>query len=293
MLKSYVFIVLASVLFGLIGVLVKLIGASVPAMTLNFFRIFIGFLFLLAVVPVLDRTAFQVTRGELKEYALVGFCYAVSFSSFVTAMYYIPIQNAILIVALAPFIILAIASVILREPVTKTKIITAFIAFVGLLIMNPFQAGFHVWGTVLSIISVFFYAFMVIGMRKASKVHGIRDVLWFFFFASLLLLPFPFIYGLGDIQPVIHYVLSLGIFATGLAYLFFNLALRNLEAGTSSIIVDLITPLVAIVLAVVIVQEELNPQIILGGSLLILAGIYLEYHDLNLRRSLQEEEIDD
>lgn len=289
MLRSYLYIILSAILFGFIGVLVKLIGGNVPAMTLNFFRIFIGFLFLLVVVPLLDPSVFRVPKNELKEYAIVGLCYAVSFSCFVTSMYYIPIQNAILITALAPFIILALASFFLREQLTRTKIITAVIAFVGLVIMNPFQADYHFYGTLLSVVSAFFYSLMVVGMRRESKVHGIRDVLWFFFFATLLLLPFPFVYGLGDIQPVIFYVLVLGLFSTGLAYLFFNLALKRLEAGTSSIIVNVITPLIAIGLAVLVVQEELNFQIILGGSLLILAGVYLEMHDLQLRKSLQRQ----
>jgi len=156
--------------------------------------------------------------------------------------------------------------------------------------MNPFQADFHVLGTGLAFLSSLFYALTVIGMKKESKQQGVKDVLWFFFFATRLLTPFPFVYGMGELWSVLPIVLVLGVFATGFSYLLFNLALKNIEAGTSSIIINLITPLVAILLAVWIVQEEVNAQMIVGGVVLVFSGVYLEMHDLKLQKSLAEYE---
>jgi len=90
-------------------------------------------------------------------------------------------------------------------------------------------------------------------------------------------LPFPFIFGFGNLSAW-PFVLVLGLVSTGMAYLFFNLGLEKVEAGFASIIMIIVHPLVAILLAVVIISEELNLRIILGGVLLLLAGIYLEWH---------------
>ena len=115
-------------------------------------------------------------------------------------------------------------------------------------------------------------------MRRERKKHGVGDVLWFIFFASIFLLPFPFVYGLGEITTIIPYLLLLGIVSTGMAYLFYNLALEKLEAEVSSIIVILVNPLIAITLAYFILGEMLSIRMIVGGVILLTSSLYLAMH---------------
>jgi len=82
---------------------------------------------------------------------------------------------------------------------------------------------------------------------------------------------------------VLGYVILLGVISTGLAYLLYNLALEKLEAEICSLIVLIITPLMSILLAVAIIDEELSNHVLMGGFILILAGVYLETHNKKLK----------
>jgi drug/metabolite transporter (DMT)-like permease len=285
-MKAYLYAVIAAVLSGTIGVLVKLIdaGSDVHFMTLNFYRIFFGFLFLLAVVPLIDKKVFRVSMDTVKEYFMVGLFLTIALSLYVTANYFAPVNNVSIVATSAPFFILFLAYFMLGEKITTTKIVTLLIAVVGIAIINPFKFEGYVFGNSLALIGSLFYAMLVIGERKEDKKHGFGAVLWFFMFASILLLPFPFIFGFGDLYGVWHLILLLGLFSTGMAYLFYNLALQSLEAEIESIVRTLITPLVSIFLAVIVIGEGLTTRIMIGGGMLILAGIYLETHSKRLKR---------
>ncbi len=283
LVRSYLFLLLSCGLLGTIGVLVKLIGSSIPIMTLVFYRVLLAFLFLLAVVPFIDKNTFKISKKDLRDYFFIGLLFAVSFSFFVSAFFLAPIQNVALINAVYPFFVLIFAYFLLKERITLTKIITLVIAFIGMAIINPFNAGDHALGNFLSLMAALVYAFLLTLLRREDKTHSIGDVLWFFFFALVLLLPFPFIYGFGNVSSVIVYVLLIGFFSTGLAFLLLNLALERIEAEIVSITGIIVSPIVAIALGVLIIGEPLDAGVLEGGSLLILAGLYLETHSRKLK----------
>jgi drug/metabolite transporter (DMT)-like permease len=270
--------ILASLCIGTIGVLVKLIGPDIPIMTINFFRIFIGLIFLLITVPFIDKTWYKVKKKDLPEYIFIGFLFAASLSIYNTAMTLAPIQNVVLLNAIYPFIVFVSACAILKEKITKTKLFTLGIAIIGIAIMNPFQTGNYLIGNILALISALFYGLQITFMRKSEKSHTIGSVVWFLIFASIFLLPFPFIYGLGTFSISWLYLLVLGIISTGFAYLVYNLALKKIEAETAATTAIILATITAITLAVIIIKETLDIKTILGGSLLIVAAIYLLTH---------------
>lgn len=271
--------ILAAFCLATIGVLVKLIGNNVPVMSLNFLRIFIGFIALIIIVPFIDRKWYKITKKDAKEFFLIGVVYAIALSLYTAANIFAPIQNAVLINYSYPFFVLLFGYFLLKEKVTRTKIITLIIAFIGLAIINPFQFGENNFGNILALGGAFFYGLLIVEMRKEDKNHGIGDVIWFLMFASLIMLPFPIMQGFGNISQVWVYVILLGFVSTGLAYVFYNLALQKIEAEMGSIIAIIITPLASILLAVMVIGEQLNLRTIIGGGLLILSGLYLETHN--------------
>jgi drug/metabolite transporter (DMT)-like permease len=276
---NYIYMILAALCLATIGVLVKKIGSAIPVMSLNFLRLFIGFITLLIIVPFIDKKWYKITGKDAREFFLIGVVYAISLSLYTAANIFAPVQNAVLINYSYPFFVLLFGYFILKEKVTRTKIITLLIAFVGLAIINPFEFGKNNLGNLLALAGAFFYGLMIVEMRKEDESHGIGDVVWFLFFASLVTLPFPLMNGLGNISSVWIYVVLLGAVSTGLAYILYNLALEKIEAEIGSIIATIITPLVSIILAIVLIGEQIHLRTIIGGALLILSGIYLETHN--------------
>ena len=204
---------------------------------------------------------------------------AIVITLFTLANIFAPIQNVFLLSGFAPFFTLILAYFLLKEKITKTKIITLFIAIFGLLLINPFHVDTYSLGNSLSLLTAFITAVLISLMRKSDKKHSIGSVFWFFFFALIILLPLPFIFGFGNISnKTLVYLLLLGIIGTAFQFLFQNLALEKLEAEIVSIINMISSPFMAISLAFFIINETLNIRTIFGGLILIIAGIYLETH---------------
>ncbi len=292
-MKRYLLMGLSSLCFAPVAIVVKLIGESVPVMSVVFLRFFLGFLVLAAITPLLDRQAFRPAKKDLGGYFLIGFFMAVSVSFFVSASLFAPVQNVVLINKISPFFVLIFASFFLHERVTKKKLVALAIAFLGLAIINPFSPGPHELGNLLAFGSAVTAGAMWAGMRKENTEHGIGDVMWFFLFGSLLLFPFPIVFGLGSAMEFLPHLLFLGIISSGFAYLFMNLALEELEAEEASIISMILTPVAALELAVLSLGETLLPQTLLGGFILLGAGVYLELrrkHFKAMKKKMQNAE---
>jgi len=282
--RSYLYLILSAVLLGAIGIFVKLIGTDIPFMTLMFYRMFFGFILVLVVVPFMDKNWYKVNKTDLGHYLIVSVLMTITFSLFVVANLFASVQNVVLITNFAPFVVLILAYFFLKEKITKTKIITLIIAIIGIIILNPFKLDDNFFGNILALIQTLFYAVLVVFMRKENQEHEIGSVIWFLFFASLMLLPFPFIYGLGNLSgKIIWYVFGLGILSTGVSYLFQNLALQKVGAEISSIIIMIIMPLSAIFLAFFVLHEGLDYRVLLGGLILIISGVYLQAHNKKIK----------
>ncbi len=249
---------------------------------------FLAFLFLLPILLLIDKTTLKPKKRDLKQYLLIGFLMAIATSLYNTANVFAPIQNVVIINYSYPFFVMIFARFILKEHITKTKLISAFIAIIGLIIVNPFDLEANMLGNILALIGAVAYAFFITKMRQIGKNHSIWSVLWYFLFASIILSPAIFIWGLGDILAVWPYVLGLCVISTGVVYLFFNFALEKLEAEVASIIAMSTTPVIAIILAITILNEPLNTRVIIWGTILVFAWIYLETHIKKYKKKQQK-----
>jgi len=277
MIKNYLYLIISFVLLSSLGLLVKIIGDSIPFMTLNFYRILFAFLFLLIIVPFLDKTTFKLKLKDIPMYVLIGLLFALGTSLNNVAYLHAPISNVALITSLYPFFVLIFAYFLLREKITTTKIITLVIAIAGLVIINPLQMGDGFLGNILALIVAAVDGILITLMRKEDKTHSIGDVFWFVLFALIFLLPFPIVNGFA-INSISWTLVALGIISTGVVYLFMNLGYEKIEAEIGSSIQLVITPLIAIILAIIFLNETISLKIIIGGLLLIISGIYLQFH---------------
>ncbi len=278
-MNSYLKVLIAALILASIGILTKLIGSDIHPLVIGFYRAFFATITLAILCPIIDKTTFKPKKKDLKMYIFIGFMFALTMS--LTSLAYIntPIQNITLITSTAPFFVLLFAYFLLRERITKTKIITLIIAIIGLIIINPIKAEGSIWN-ILAIIIAAVDGFLVVMMRKEDKSHPIGDVFWFFTFASIFLLPFAIIFGPGKIS---IYAILIGLVTTGVGYFFYNLGLEKIEAEIGSIIMTITIPVVSIIFAVTIINEKLVPTTLIGGAILIAAGVYLETHNKTLK----------
>lgn len=268
-------VVMTVLCYAFIPVSVKLIGDSMHFMTINFFRVFVAFLFLALVISFFDKKTFVGVKKNLKHYVFIGFLMAINFSVYNTAFLYAPVSNVTLIVSSYVLFSVFLARIYLKEDFSRKNWYILGVGFLGLVIMHPIESTYLV-GNILSLLGAVFYAIFIVALRYEQKTHSVGATFWYMLFASLFLLPFALYFGFENTMSNIPWLLLLGIVATGIAYLFLDWGLQKVSADMASLMIMILTPLFSIIAAVIIFKEKLMPNVITGGLVLLAAGILLE-----------------
>lgn len=265
----------AAFCYALIGIFIKRIGGEVPIMVVSFFRMFIGGLFLFLIMPCIDCTVFSRKTADIKDNILIGLLLAIATSAFNAAFLYASISRVNLIESSYIVFTVIFAYAFLGEQVGKKEIFAGAVGLFGIVLLHP-GGQMKVMGFVLTLFSGLIYALTLVYIRKEEKCHTIGTVMWYLIFATLFLIPFPFIYGLGNATHHIWDLVGIGVLSTGLSYLLLNYALEELSADFTATFLIIFMPLIAIILAHILFNETVTGLELLGGGLLVFAGIILE-----------------
>lgn len=273
-MKGIASAVLAALCIGSVGIWVTLIGGSVPVMTVNFLRVFLAAIFLAAAGMILKPGIFKLRKGEIMFYLVTGLLIGSACSLFNTAFHYLSISQTYLLDALFPFFVLIVGGQVLNDGIRLSDLISLTVGAIALFILNPFSFN-NQTGVSIMFVEVLLYALMIVYMRKKGESFTLKNTFWFFFFASLFLSPFPFIYGFGSAAQVMPWLGLLGFLATGLGYICFNYAVNTIKTEAMSISLLLGSTIFAIAAAVIIFKEVLPAKMLVGAALLLLSGTFL------------------
>ena len=276
-LRRNIALAVAAFCYALIGIFVKNIGGQIPIMTVSFFRMFIGTLFLLLITPFFDKRVFSKQALDVKDNLVIGFLLAVVVSTFNASFLYASISRINLIESSYIVFTVIFAYVFLKERLGTRECIAAIIGILGIILLHP-DGNMKIVGFNLAISSGIAYSLSLVYIRKQEKHHTLGTVFWYMAFATLFLLPFPFIYGVGDIQHHLWSLIGIGVLSTGLAYLLLNYALEVLTADFTATFLIIFIPIIAIILAHTVLHETVTGLELVGGGMLALAGIILEWH---------------
>lgn len=176
-----------------------------------------------------------------------------------------------LITAMNPIIVMLLAALLLKEPVSRMKIGGVALGVIGavLLISQMDTAGAvgkgNLLGILLAVASNTAYAIYLIITRSVTQRYSTMTMMkWLFLFTALMLAPFGLselpqqaVYREGtEVQAIamIGYVL---IASTALAYFLIPFALKRLRATTVSIYMNM-QPIVASIAAICVGQDTLT-----------------------------------
>lgn len=192
--------------------------------------------------------------------------------------------NASVIMITVPIIVLILSAIILKERVTKPKILGVALGLFGALILSLYGENSTpgeniVLGNFLVFVNAASYSYYLILIKKlTAKYHPYSFIKWLFLFGSIMIFPFGFeelsIVTWSHFTPYIWF--SVGfvvVFATFGTYLLNPLALRSLKATTVSTFLYL-QPIFAGLFALAMGSDSLD--IFKGfAALLIFIGVYL------------------
>jgi drug/metabolite transporter (DMT)-like permease len=273
--SGYGEIIIAAILWSLVGIVAKQIH-GMSAQAIIFYRVGFAFIIFLAALLVSGNMGIIKLREKRSYLLLFGILQVATMVAYFISIMNASVSIAVLLLSTAPVYITIFSPWLLKEKIKKRGIIALILSVLGiLLIVDPgkLDLSSSSFGILAGIASGIFYAFQVMTSKYAGTAYsGYAQAFWSFLAAAIILAPFGIV-PLDVVSGNLLYLLFLSIFPTILAVsLYFN-GLKKVKAQSASIL-GLIEPVSAVILAVLILGEQISTFEITGGAL-ILAGAAL------------------
>jgi drug/metabolite transporter (DMT)-like permease len=223
-------------------------------------------------------------QDYIKLFVAALFGVVINMILFLKGLEYTSPIHAASIMTIIPIVILILSAVILKENITKLKIIGVAIGLIGALVLTIYgksgRPGDHVpLGNLLVFLNAISYSVYVILVKKlTAKYHPFSFIKWLFLIGLIILIPF----GYDELEavqwqtftPYISFsVIFVVVGATFGTYLLNPLALRTLKASTVGIFIYL-QPVIAGLFAISMGADFLD-AVKIGAMLVIFLGVYL------------------
>ncbi len=270
----------AGCLWGTFGVLTKTTYANTTLgpISLALYRLVFA-IPILGLLVAVKKYQISMTRRELLLFVGFGFCSLTVFEVlYFTAFAYTTIQHAAALLYTAPAFVAILSWLILKESLTRMKILAVTLSVVGAFLMMGVIRGEPLFGSRTQIgdwlavasglaYSSWYIFGKVLGKNRDPAVTALLGMC----FGAVMLVPVVLAFeGLRVPNSMIAWelVAAVGIIPTALAYLLYLSGLRHIEATRASVIA-IMEPLTASVLAYFFFQEMLSFDSLLGFVLII------------------------
>jgi drug/metabolite transporter (DMT)-like permease len=290
---GYATYLVAATLFALNGSVSKfLLLGGVPWQRLSQLRVTLAFLILFVVVLLVRRSGLRLRRSEVGRIAIYGILGIAATQS----LYFLGIQKlavgvALLIEFTAPIMVALWFRFVMREPVRDRVFLALLLALTGLAMVAQIWAGFSL--DTIGVVASFGAAaalalYYVLGEKLVVDRDPVSLTMWGFAFATAfwaVVQPWwSFPWGTLDITarpfgvdgaaiPGWALIAWMVVLGTVVPFALVLQSLRHLRATQASV-VGMTEPLIASLIAFVLLGEVLTPVQILGGAV-VLAGVLL------------------
>jgi drug/metabolite transporter (DMT)-like permease len=282
-MKTALYLILATVLWGLNFHLAKVMLHYSTPMIAGFLR------YLFAVIALLafafkDMPPWALIKNNLGSLLFIGVVGLFGFNFFFfLGLKYTTAVNASLIGSLNPALTLLLSVIILKTKVSLSQLIGVVIAFIGVVLLitkghffNLFQTIFSKGDLYILSANVLFSLYHVYVKKQSGKIATmhltvITNVLCFLMFT--LILPFQDISAVTEYpQPFWWSVMGIGIFGTALAYYAWNKGVSLIGAAQAGIFMNVV-PLTAVLFSFIFGEQLFAYHII--SFVIIVTGLLL------------------
>lgn len=275
--KSTIKYIAALLLFGSNGIIASMINLN--SYEIVMLRTLIGSIFLITFYLIKYKSfSFYENKRSFIFLILSGISMGGSWLFLYEAYKLIGISLASLGYYCGPIFVMVLSPLLFKEHFTKQKIISFFIALVGVVLVNgnavsESHAGF---GIFCALMSAIMYCSMVSFNKKAEEITGMENAtlqLTIAFLAVFIFVickqGFHLQIQASDIAPL----LFLGLVNTGIGCLLYFSSIGNINVQTVAIL-GYIEPLSAVIFAFVFLNEHFS-LLQTFGALLIISGAIL------------------
>jgi drug/metabolite transporter (DMT)-like permease len=255
---------------------------AIPPFALLTIRIVIGAT-ILAAILARNGSLRLPARDMLKLFGVGLVGYGVSLGAQFVGTDLSNAVNGAVVTSASPAFILLFAWLILREPLSLTRIGAVVLASIGVLIVvdvSKIDLGSEMFrGNLILAVAAITWGLYSVLVRRVSASYSTL-VISFYALAGGLFIALPasaIELTTKSVAPLtfelILGILYLGVISTALAMVLWNRAFALVEAGVASLFF-FAQPLVGVLLGTVILRQPITPQLLIGGALII-GGVLL------------------
>ena len=284
--KAYAKVTFAVVAWGASFIATKVALQEISPVTVVWLRFGIG-VFILGLAALWRGQLSLPQKKDIPYFALLGFI-GITFHQWLQSTGLVTSQASTTawIVATTPIFMAILGWLVLREKLTKLQILGITLATVGVLLvvaegdLGTLDVGeFGSPGDILILISALNWAIFSTLSRRGLKEHSAALMMLYvmgfgWFFTSVLFFAGP---GLSEIGQLTLNgwlgILFLGVACSGFAYIFWYDGLQAIPATQVGAFLYL-EPLVAVIVAAIVLNESILLASLVGGSTILL-GVWL------------------
>jgi drug/metabolite transporter (DMT)-like permease len=263
----------AVLLFGLSGVLGKIINLSPVFIVLG--RVFFASIFLYLIIKIRKKGLKTEKTIDLLGMLSLGFLLAFHWFTFFASIKISSVSIALITFSTFPVFVVFIEPLIFDMEVEYFNIVLAIITLTGIIIIagykQPEASVFY--GSVYGVLSGLSFAFLSVFNKLYVKKYSSYTIAFYQdIMATVILLPLfvivkPFV-SISDLS----LLFIIGVFCTGIAHTIFINSMKTIKAQVAGII-SCLEPVYGIIISVIFLKERFDIKFIIGGILIIGAAI--------------------
>jgi drug/metabolite transporter (DMT)-like permease len=274
-----VFLIILSALFsGTLAIFACLAyQAGTNPITLLFLRFSIAGVFMVLVMAA-QGVAFPRGRTLIVLIAMGALFYVSLSLSFFTALTMAPAGLVVILLYLYPAFVTILTAIFLKKPVTTFNIVALLLSFIGIVFIVGLNSGKgQILGILLAILTALLFAiYLVLSHKSIIKAGALSATTVLTFSAGIVFGGIVAVKGVEFPVTMVGwvYAVAVALIPTVLAFLTLFAGLKRIEPPNAAIILTM-EPVIAVVLAAVILGETITPVKILGGMMILSAVILL------------------
>lgn len=275
------YVILSSICFSAMPIFAKFCYKSgMNSYNVLFFRFLIASIILLFYLRI-KRISLKIEKDQFKILFLLSTIgYSATSLLLFLSYNYISVGMATIIHFIYPVMVTIASFIIYKEKITIKKLSSLFLAIVGVYILIGFKDGsLNKYGVIISFLSAIFYAYYIIGTSN-EKVKSMNNFLMTFYITliSSICIGIMCLFR-GDFNFVINFsgivsLFSIAIISTVISLMALIKGIKMVGPSVASIL-NTLEPILSIILGIILLNEPININIVIGTILVLLSVIVI------------------
>lgn len=268
-------LIASMVIFGTLAPFVRKIGVSSGELALYravMAAVLIGIFLIVTRQPI----PFGKIKKALPLLLISGMAMGINWILLFEAYKYTTVSVATLSYYFAPVLVIAVCPLLFKEKPTGKQILCFVMSTLGLVLITGVgdlnTGSQNLLGIAFGLSAAVFYASVILLNKFIKGVEGLHRTFLQFLAAIVILVPYVLLTGGVTLEKLDGIgwgsLLTVGVIHTGVAYCLYFSSLKELP-GQKAAILSYIDPLVAVVVSVTVLGEDMTLPQIIGGVLIL------------------------